>query len=87
MTMTIATTTAGQTHDVFNAHAAGKKSNGQEETYDQNGDRHEDPCNGFQTTKAEPLEHTGTEYSHHDPPHYTSHISHNHLIECAGNTD
>jgi hypothetical protein len=47
MLVTITTPTAGKAHDVFNAHTAGKKSNRQEETYDQDGDSHEYPCDGF----------------------------------------
>jgi hypothetical protein len=52
----------------MDAHTAGEESDGQEETDDEYGDQHEDPCERLYSTKAESLKDTCTEDAYHEPP-------------------
>ncbi len=68
--VTVTTFVAGHFFNVLNPHATGKKSHRDEETDDQNGDQHQDPCDGFKSAETEGLENSGAEETHGAPPCY-----------------
>lgn len=58
----------GYFFNVLNTHTTGKKSHGDEETDDENGDHHQDPCDGFKPAETEGLKNPGAEESNRTPP-------------------
>lgn len=60
----------GYFFNIFNTHATGKKSYGDEETDDENGDHHQDPCDRFKSAETEGLKNPSTEESNRTPPCY-----------------
>ena len=81
------TAITGDLTNIVDTHAAGEESNGKEETNDEDGDCHENPCNGFQAAVAEGLEDTGSQNTDNEPPNHTAEIAGNEMIECAGYCD
>lgn len=70
--------------DIFDAHLACKKCNGQEETYDEHGDRHEYPCYGFETAVAKPLKDTCTKKTYYKPPDHGMKIADKQMVQHTG---
>ncbi len=66
--VSVSTFITGDFFNVLNAHATGEQGHGNEETDNEDGDEHQDPCDGFKPTKTEGLENTGTEETHCSPP-------------------
>ena len=82
MTMTAAIT--GQLHDVLNAHATGEQGDRQEETNDEDGDQHENPCDGFESTVAKSLKDAGTETPYNEPPENRVETAGQQMIDDTG---
>ncbi len=66
--MPVSAAIAGKLHDIFDAHAAGKERHCKEETDDEYGQHHENPCNRFEAAVAEALEYAGAEDTDDEPP-------------------
>ena len=69
---------------IFNAHAACKKCNGQEEAYDEHGDRHEYPGYGFETAVAKRLKYACTDSTYDKPPDHGMKIADEQMIQHTG---
>lgn len=58
----------GDFFNILNAHTTGEQSHGNEETDNEDGNEHQDPCDGFKPAEAEGLENTGAEETNGCPP-------------------
>lgn len=87
MMMFTSASITGDLTNIIDTHAAGEEGNGKEETNDEDGDCHENPCDGFEAAVAEGLEHTGSQNANNEPPNHTVEITGNKVIYGAGYCD
>jgi hypothetical protein len=85
MTMREPAVVTGDTHDVIDPHTTCKEGHRQKETYDEHGNHHEHPRNGFQVTKAERLKCTSSYDTDEEPPEGGLVASRQQMVDNTGN--